>query len=128
MTSSPATPEIFIESVSDLAGAGETVRECYAYWQGLCAAAGGGLPRRSMIDPSAIPSLLPNFRLIDLFENGELMPRYRLVGTAGRDVMVSIPPESASSISTTRIPMTRVSPCTGGSSRGACRSISSGRS
>ncbi len=105
MTSSPATPEIFIESVSDLAGAGETVRECYAYWQGLCAAAGGGLPRRSMIDPSAIPSLLPNFRLIDLFENGELMPRYRLVGTAGRDVMGIDP--GASSISTTRIPMTR---------------------
>lgn len=87
MTTPPATPEIFIESLADLDHAGATVRDFYQYWRGLIDQAGGDLPQRSMIDPFAIPGMLPNFRLIDLFEDGVLMPRYRLVGTAGRDVM-----------------------------------------
>jgi hypothetical protein len=87
MKSPPTTPEIFVESAGDLAGAGAMVRDCYEYWRDLSEQAAGQLPRRSMIDPLAIPGMLPNFRLIDLFEDGVLMPRYRLVGTAGRDVM-----------------------------------------
>lgn len=83
----PATREAFIERVDDLAGTGPLVHQCYDYWCRLRDQAGGSLPQRSMIDPVAIAGLLPYFRLVDLYEGDVLCPRYRLVGTTGRDVM-----------------------------------------
>jgi hypothetical protein len=83
----PATREAFIERAEDLAGTGPVLRKCYDYWCSLRALAGDALPRRSMIDPSDITGLLPYFRLVDLYEGDVLMPRYRLIGTTGREVM-----------------------------------------
>jgi hypothetical protein len=83
----PATREAFIERAEDLAGAGPVLRKCYDYWCSLRVAAGGALPQRSMIDPAAITGLLAYFRLVDLYEGDVLMPRYRLIGTTGREVM-----------------------------------------
>ena len=70
----------FAEDVADLGNALPQVRECYAYWRDLCAHS-GGLPHHSMIRPPEIPHLLPYFFLVDLFENGKLMPRFRLGGS-----------------------------------------------
>jgi len=83
----PATREAFIESAADLAGTGPVLRKCYDYWSSLRAKAGGALPQRGMIDPAEITGLLAYFRLVDLYEGDQLMPRYRLIGTSGRDVM-----------------------------------------
>lgn len=83
----PATSEVFVESVADLAGTGAVLRKCYEYWCGLRTQAGGALPQRIMIDPSEITGLLAYFRLVDLYEGDVLMPRYRLIGTTGREVM-----------------------------------------
>jgi hypothetical protein len=83
----PATREAFIERAADLAGTGPVLRKCYDYWCALRAKVDGALPQRSMIDPAEITGLLAYFRLIDLYEGDVLMPRYRLIGTTGRDVM-----------------------------------------
>lgn len=83
----PATREAFIERVDDLAGTGPVLRKCYGYWCALRDQAGGALPQRGMIDPVAITGLLAYFRLVDLYEDEVLSPRYRLIGTTGRDVM-----------------------------------------
>lgn len=83
----PAIREAFIERAADLDGTGPVLRKCYDYWCTLQARSGGALPQRSMIDPADITGLLAYFRLIDLYEGGVLMPRYRLIGTSGRDVM-----------------------------------------
>jgi hypothetical protein len=83
----PANREAFIESADDLAGTGPVLRKCYDYWCGLRDRAGGRLPQRAMIDPADITGLLTYFRLVDLYEGDVLMPRYRLIGTGGRDVM-----------------------------------------
>lgn len=83
----PATREAFIERADDLAGTGPVLRKCYDYWCALQAKAAGALPQRSMIDPAEITGLLAYFRLVDLYEGDVLMPRYRLIGTTGRDVM-----------------------------------------
>lgn len=59
------------------------VREGYAYWRGLAV---GRLPSRAMIDPTAIPRLLPHVIILGVRRE----PRdffYRLVGTAVRDHM-----------------------------------------
>lgn len=83
----PATREAFIERAADLAGTGPVLRKCYDYWSALRARGDGALPQRGMIDPADITGLLAYFRLVDLYEGTELMPRYRLIGTSGRDVM-----------------------------------------
>lgn len=83
----PATTETFVESAADLAGTGPLLRACYDYWSDLYVQAGHKPPQRSMIDPTAITGLLAYFRLVDLYEGDVLMPRYRLIGTSGRDVM-----------------------------------------
>ncbi len=83
----PATREAFIEGADDLAGTGPVLRKCYDYWRSLRDQAGGALPQRGMIDPTAITGLLAYFRLVDLYDGDVLMPRYRLIGTSGRDVM-----------------------------------------
>ena len=69
----------FVEDAAGLGQVHSELRECYAYWRELCARS-GGLPGRNMIQPDEVPRLLPHFRLIDLFEDGQMMPRCRLAG------------------------------------------------
>lgn len=56
------------------------------YWQGLSAAAGGGVPPRAAVDPLAIPpSLLPDIGLVEARPSGDrLNLRFRLLGTGHR--------------------------------------------
>lgn len=56
------------------------------YWQGLSAAAGGGVPPRQAVDPLLIPrSLLPDIGLVEAQpSNGRLNLRFRLLGTGHR--------------------------------------------
>ena len=69
----------FIEDAAGLGRARPELLEWYAYWCELCARS-GGLPCRNMIQPDKIPHLLPHFRIVDLFEDGQMMPRCRLAG------------------------------------------------
>ena len=56
-------------------------KELYDYWMGL--RGGRAMPKRSEIDPVAIPRVLPNLALVDLEGEGEAMRlRVRLLGTA----------------------------------------------
>jgi len=50
----------------------------HAYWAGKCA--GRRMPRRSDIDPTEIPSLLPHLFIVEI--HNPLRFRFRLVGTA----------------------------------------------
>ncbi len=64
------------------------VQQLYRYWLDIHPA-GGALPGRRHLDPTAIPSLLPFLWLADV-ERAPLRFRYRLLGTAhahvfGRD-------------------------------------------
>lgn len=81
----------FVEDGDDLGAGRQQCRECFKYWRELCARS-DGLPHRSMIEPYEIPRLLPNFQLVDLFDQGVMKPRYRLAGAvvrelAGRPIM-----------------------------------------
>ncbi len=51
--------------------------EAYDYWR--CKVAGSAIPRRSDIDPTEIPRLLPDVMLVDVLPQGRY--RYRLIGT-----------------------------------------------
>ena len=53
------------------------LREAYDYWR--CKIAGPAIPRRSDIDPTEIPKLLPDVMLVDVLPQGRY--RYRLIGT-----------------------------------------------
>lgn len=65
----------------DLSGIqSDIVKRGYAYWRGLCA---GRLPSRAMIDPTAIPALLPHV-VIHGVRRDPLDFVYRLVGTEVR--------------------------------------------
>ncbi len=56
-------------------------KELYDYWAGL--RGDRIMPKRSEIDPLAIPRVLPNLALVDLEGEGEAMRlRMRLMGTA----------------------------------------------
>jgi len=72
----------FVERAADLNDALPQSKECYAYWSDLCARLSGKLPHRGMIQPSEIPDLLAHFYLVDLFEDGKMMLRYRLGGSS----------------------------------------------
>ncbi len=84
MASGPAdeaTPRVDVDSATITS---PRVREGFAYWRGIAA---GGLPSRAMIDPTAIPRLLPHV----VIHGVQREPRdffYRLIGTAVRDHMV----------------------------------------
>ena len=58
----------------------DIVKRGYAYWRGLCA---GRLPSRAMIDPAAIPALLPHV-VIHGVKREPLDFVYRLIGTEVR--------------------------------------------
>ncbi len=58
----------------------DIVKRGYAYWRSLCA---GRLPSRAMIDPTAIPALLP-YVVIHGVQRDPLDFVYRLVGTEAR--------------------------------------------
>jgi len=51
--------------------------EAYDYWRRKVA--GSAIPRRSDIDPTEIPRLLPDVMLVDVLPQGRY--RYRLIGT-----------------------------------------------
>jgi len=51
--------------------------EAYDYWRHKVA--GSAIPRRSDIDPTEIPKLLPDVMLVDVLPQGRY--RYRLIGT-----------------------------------------------
>ena len=51
--------------------------EAYDYWRRKVA--GSAIPRRSDIDPTEIPKLLPDVMLVDVLPQGRY--RYRLIGT-----------------------------------------------
>lgn len=53
------------------------VRRLFAYWQSL---AGGATPERHLVDPAAIPQLLP-YLMIAEFSEDPFRVRYRLTGT-----------------------------------------------
>lgn len=59
----------------------------YEYWRGK--AADRAMPRRTDIDPTEIPKLLPHVRLVDVVGPGRY--RYRLVGTAAQALHGSNP-------------------------------------
>jgi hypothetical protein len=56
------------------------VHQLFRYWQDIHPA-GGGLPGRAQIDPTAIPGLLPFVWLADVQRAPLLRFRYRLLGT-----------------------------------------------
>src|SRR6185437_1988403 len=60
--------------------ADDRLKDGYAYW--CRKASAGSLPRRSDIDPTEIPHLLPHIRLVDVVGPGRF--RYRLVGSETR--------------------------------------------
>jgi hypothetical protein len=62
----------------------ERLRTAYGYWQGK--RQGRLMPSRSDIDPVEIPALLPYVMLIDVVPE-PLDFRYRLIGTAARNIM-----------------------------------------
>jgi hypothetical protein len=51
--------------------------QAHDYWR--CKASGRAMPRRSDIDPTEIPKLLPDVMLVDVLPDGRY--RYRLIGT-----------------------------------------------
>lgn len=55
-----------------------SIRQLFIYWQSKCS--DGSIPRRSDIDPTDIPAILPNVILID-FEQDPFRVKFRLVGT-----------------------------------------------
>jgi len=57
----------------------QRVHRLHKYWRSK-AGAQGSVPRRSDIDPTELPDLLPNLMLVDV-ERNPLRFRYRLVGT-----------------------------------------------
>ncbi|MDX2265328.1 MAG: PAS domain-containing protein [Hyphomicrobiales bacterium] len=58
-------------------------RRLYDYWR--AAAGSSRMPRRSQIDPVALPDLLPGLAVIDA-RNGPQEVRYRVAGTQLRDI------------------------------------------
>jgi hypothetical protein len=63
----------------------DRVKAGYAYWRSLCA---GRLPSRAMIDPAAIPALLPHV-VIHGVRRAPLDFLYRLIGTEVRRHMAA---------------------------------------
>jgi hypothetical protein len=57
----------------------QRVHRLHGYWRSKIGAQ-GSVPRRSDIDPTELPDLLPNLMLLDV-ERDPLRFRYRLVGT-----------------------------------------------
>lgn len=54
------------------------IRDLFGYWRSR--RRDGALPRRSDIDPTDLPGLLPNLMMVD-FEQDPFRVRFRLVGT-----------------------------------------------
>ncbi|MFN4166495.1 MAG: hypothetical protein ACK4GK_18120 [Ferrovibrio sp.] len=63
------------------------IRRAHEYWLNIHPP-GGGLPGRTRLDPTAVPSLLPHVWLVDV-QREPLRFRYRLLGTAIRRVTES---------------------------------------
>ncbi len=61
-----------------LSKASENVRHLYTYWRGKCR--GDVLPRRTDIDPTEIPRLLPYLTIVEVVPDQRRFV-YRLVGT-----------------------------------------------
>ncbi|MEQ8347220.1 MAG: PAS domain-containing protein [Sneathiellaceae bacterium] len=73
-------PAVAIAGRDDLAACGAIILQGYDYWQALCAQA-GGLARKSDLRPQDFRLLLSRFVLVELYPDGVLDPRFRLVGT-----------------------------------------------